>query len=68
MTHCLFARQFRGVTAKLNIRYHRPARIERTAQVRAWVVGESPPLYLLRGELFQDGQLCASAEGTFFAE
>jgi acyl-coenzyme A thioesterase PaaI-like protein len=68
MTHCLFARQVRGVTAKLNIRYHLPALIEQPAQVRAWVVGEKAPLYVLRGELHQAGKLRVTAEGTFLGE
>ena len=68
MTHSLFARHIRGVTAKLNIRFPRPVQVGVEATVRARLVEKSPPLYVLKAELLQHGEVCAHAEGKFFGE
>jgi uncharacterized protein (TIGR00369 family) len=66
MTHCLFARNVAGLTAKLSIRYHRAVMLGVSAVVRARVVDAGSPLYYLESEVVQDGALCAAAKGTFW--
>jgi acyl-coenzyme A thioesterase PaaI-like protein len=68
MTHCLFARHVRAVTARLNIRYRMAVRLGREASVRAKIVRETSPLYLLEAEIVQDGQVCAVAEAKFLED
>jgi len=68
MTHCLFAREIRGYTAKLNVRFHRPVEVGVPATVHARLTDARPPLYLLRGELRQGGVLRASARASFWGE
>ena len=66
MTHCLFARNIAGLTAKLNIRYHRAVILGMPAVVRARVVNTESPLYYLESEVVQDGDICAAAKGMFW--
>jgi len=68
MTHCLFARHCRGVTAKLSIRYRRPVLIEYEATIWAMVVQERGLLFELSAEIRQAGEVCASANGTFIGD
>ncbi len=68
MTHCLFAQRYRGVTAKLSIRYPRPVLIDQEATIRAVLKRHRGLLFELRAELQQAGELCASAEATFIGE
>jgi len=65
MTHCLFARGVRGVTAKLDIKFRHPVEVGVQADVRARVVSESPPLYVLQGEIVQRDRVLAVAEALF---
>lgn len=66
MTHCLFARNVAGLTAKLGIRYHRAVMLGIPVVVHARVVEAEAPLYYLESEVVQDGGLCAAAKGTFW--
>ena len=66
MTHCLFARHIAGLTAKLNIRYHRGVKLDVPVLVRANIVDAAPPLYYLKAEIVQNDQVCASAKATFW--
>ncbi len=68
MTHCLFARNCRGVTAKLAVRYVRPVHIGAEATITAAVSLERGILVELQAELFQGGELCVSSQATFFVE
>jgi len=65
MTRCIFAHGHVGVTAELKVRYRHPVIIYHTAIVRGWIRRYSPPLYLMEAELFQDGQVKATATGKF---
>lgn len=65
MTSCLFARGRSAVTALLDIRFRHPLRTGRTAAVRAWVRKATPPLYVVEAEVSQQGQVKATATGTF---
>lgn len=66
MTHCLFARGVAGLTAKLAIRYYRAVMLGVLAKVRARIVEAQPPLYYVESEVVQDGDVCATAKGTFW--
>ena len=68
MTNCLFARQTQAVTAKLTVRFRHPVRVGVEAVIRARVVGQYPPLYLLKAELRQGDRICAVADAKFFRE
>jgi acyl-coenzyme A thioesterase PaaI-like protein len=65
MTNCLFARGIVAVTAELSVRFTHPVVIDRQASVRAWVEKSYPPLYVMRAELFQGGDVLATASGKF---
>jgi len=66
MTHCLFARNVAGLTAKLSIRYRRGVMVGMPAVVRARVVDADSPLYYLEAEIVQGEDVCAAAKGTFW--
>lgn len=68
MTHCLFAHNKRGVTAKLAIRYNRPVLIGADATISAEVASDRGMLVELNSEIHQSGQLCASSKATFFIQ
>ena len=64
MTSCLFARGCSAVTAVLEIRFRHFVVTGQTAAVRAWVTRVTPPLYVLKAELSQQGQVKATATAT----
>lgn len=66
MTHCLFARNIAGLTARLNIRYNHGVMLGIPAVVRASVVDHEEPLYYLEAEVLQNGHVCAAAKATFW--
>lgn len=66
MTHCLFAQNVAGLTAKLSIRYHRAVMLGVSAVVRARIADAKSPLYYLESEVVQDRDICAAAKGTFW--
>lgn len=68
MTNCLFARGVRGYTGKMQVRYRAPVALRERAVIRAWVTSERHPLYWVRAELAQAGQVCAWAEAAFSGE
>jgi len=65
MTNCLFARGFYAVTAELNIRFRHELHLKKPIRVRAWIVRESPPVYVLESEIRQDSLVKAYATGKF---
>lgn len=68
MTSCLFAHGHPGVTAELTIRFRHPVRTGKPATVRAWIERCSPPLYVLKAEVVQNGQTKATASGKFMEQ
>lgn len=66
MTHCLFQSGIRAVTGDLRIRFLRPVGCETPLCIRAKLLKSHPPLYLLRGELLEEGVVLAWAEGKFY--
>lgn len=68
MSNCLFARRVRGMTARLNIRFRDQIEIGKPAEVQAWVTRVEPPLFELRAEVRQDGEVRALADAKFHGE
>lgn len=65
MTHCLFHRGVRAVTADLRVRYVHEVPYHMDVRLRAWVVDETPPLYRLKAELASGGRVLVWAQATF---
>ncbi|MCO6042322.1 PaaI family thioesterase [Aeoliella sp. ICT_H6.2] len=65
MTNCLFAQGHVAVTGELRVKFRHPVATASRATIRAWIVENRPPYYLLNAELTQEGQLKAKAEGKF---
>ena len=66
MTHCLFSRGVEAVTAKLNVEYRRPVKVDQAALVRAHLTADETPLFHLEAVLVQKGEVRARATGVFF--
>jgi uncharacterized protein (TIGR00369 family) len=67
MTHCLFHRGVRAVTADLRVRYVKAVPLHAAVELRAWVTEETPPLYRLKAELALAGVVLVWAQATFCA-
>ena len=65
MTHCLFVHRIKAVTGKLKLRFPQPVEVGIAATVRARVVANSPPAYVLTAEISQAGMVRATAEALF---
>jgi acyl-coenzyme A thioesterase PaaI-like protein len=65
MTNCLFAKNKKGVTGMLSIRYLQPVVVNRMADISARLVKSAPPLHYLEAEISQDGRTLARATGKF---
>ena len=65
MTSCMFAHGCSAVTAELNVRFRHPVVVSQAATVRAWATRFAPPLYVVKGEVLQNGQVKATATGKF---
>lgn len=68
MTHWLFSRGIRGYTGRLSVRFRHPVTTGQPAVVRAWLVRQAAPLYMLEAELTQGDRLCAAAAAKFLGE
>lgn len=67
MTNCLFRVGVAGVTARMDVRYRAALQVGTAAVVRAELERAEPPLYVLKAEVEQDGQVRAAATGKFFS-
>ena len=65
MTNCLFAHQKIAVTARLIVRFLSPVAVDQPAVVKAWVKEYEPPLYVLEGEIEQNGRILVRASAKF---
>lgn len=65
MTHCLFHRGIRAVTADLRVRYVKAVPIEKAVTLRAWVTEEAPPLYRVKAQILLEGIVLVWAKATF---
>jgi acyl-coenzyme A thioesterase PaaI-like protein len=55
-----------GATARLNVRFRQPVRLDAPLRVEAWIVNDRSRLIELRAELRDTGgKLLAEADGTF---
>ncbi len=63
MTNCLFSHGRCGLTAELCVRFRHPVLTAAPVRLRAWVERASPPLFVLRAEVEQEGQRRATAIG-----
>lgn len=65
MTHCLFSRGIKALTAELQVRYPHPVTIGEGLTVRAWLESSRHGMHRLRAEVVQAGRVCARAQGKF---
>lgn len=65
MTNCLFAHGRSGLTAELRVRFRHPVGSDVPLELRAYVERACPPLFVLRAEIRQAGQVRATAIGKF---
>ncbi len=65
MTHCLFHRTIKAVTGDLHVRFLEPVGCTASIEIRAWITGMKPPLYILKAECTVDGRVAAWAEAKF---
>jgi acyl-coenzyme A thioesterase PaaI-like protein len=65
MANCLFSAGITGFTAEMNIKYKAPVKIGRAVELKAWIASDLAPLYLLKSELCQDGEVKVSADAKF---
>jgi len=65
MTHCLFDHGAAGVTARLEVKFRHPVKVDRPVRIRAKLVRSSSPAYHLRAEMRQGEQVKATATGLF---
>ena len=65
MTHCLFHRSIKAVTADLHVRYVESVPWDATVDLAAWVTSPGPPVHRTRAELRLDGRVLAWAEAKF---
>jgi len=65
MGQWLFAHGLSGVTAELNIRFRHPIQLGEAGTVLAELKRSSHPLYILKAQVVQNGQIMARATGKF---
>ena len=68
MTNCMFAYGCSAVTAELKVRFRHPVVTGQIATVRAWIVQSASPLYIVKAEVLQGGQVKATATGKFMRQ
>lgn len=68
MTNCLFARGCIAVTADFRVRFRHPVITGQMASVRAWITRSTPPIYELKAEIVQEGQVKTTATGKFMEQ
>jgi len=65
MTNCLFSQGRCGVTGELTVRFRHPVASGEQSRLRAWIERSTPPLFVLRAELWQSQDLRATGVGKF---
>jgi acyl-coenzyme A thioesterase PaaI-like protein len=65
MTNCLFAQNQIAVTADFRIRFRHPVSTGQSARVRAWITRSHPPIFELKAEIVQNGQIKTVATAKF---
>lgn len=67
MVHALFARQVRGVTAELHVRYLRAVQLDAALELRASVDSCRLSLYVCQAELIQHSRIVVRATAKFMS-
>jgi acyl-coenzyme A thioesterase PaaI-like protein len=65
MTHCMFAQGKTAVTAEMSTRFRHPIMIRQMATVSAHIERSCHPLYLVKSQIVQAGEIKATATGKF---
>ena len=65
MTNCLFAHGITAVTAELNVRFRHKIFLDSPIRVRAWIIRDSDPLYILNAQIEQGKIVKATSTGKF---
>ena len=65
MTNCLFAHGRVALTGELSVRFLRPVAVRSPAIVSAWIERSFPPLFKMKGEVRQNGDIMARATAKF---
>jgi acyl-coenzyme A thioesterase PaaI-like protein len=65
MVNYLFSLGITARTGRLNIRYYLPVKTNCAARVSAWLIRSREKLFVMRGNLSQNGKVCAEAKATF---
>lgn len=65
MVHALFSLGSRAVTASMDLRYHRPVRLEAAVEIEARRVSSGHGLHRMEAVLIQKSVLCARAQARF---
>jgi len=68
MTNCLLAHDRVAVTADFRVRFRHPVATDQAARVQARITLSRPPLYDLKAEIIQDGQVKITATGKFMEQ
>ncbi len=65
MTNCLFAHHIAAVTADLHVRFRHPVCLGHTMTIHAEVTRGSPPVFVVKAVLVQEGRVRATSVGKF---
>jgi uncharacterized protein (TIGR00369 family) len=65
MTNCLFAHGRVALTGELNVRFLKPVIVSRPAVVSARLAESFAPLFKMKGEVHQNGEIMARATAKF---
>jgi acyl-coenzyme A thioesterase PaaI-like protein len=66
MANCLYRSGMEGVTASLNVKYHKPVKTNLPYKVSAELTGTKMFMYELNSEIIQENEKKVSARGVFF--
>jgi acyl-coenzyme A thioesterase PaaI-like protein len=67
MVHALFARKVVARTAELQVRYINPINVVQPVTVSARLQHQIGPIYYLKSEVRQHGEICAWAQAKFMS-
>jgi uncharacterized protein (TIGR00369 family) len=65
MTNCLFAQNIVAVTAELNVRFRSPVVTGRKTIVKAKIIRNDSPLFVVEARIIQDAKIRVTATGKF---
>jgi uncharacterized protein (TIGR00369 family) len=65
MTHCLFHRNIQAVTGELLVRFLHPIACDAKLKLRACLLLEKTPLYIVKSELIYKDKVVAKAQAKF---